>query len=146
MFFHTRRFREPERRYRTESLGDTLRPSCRSSSLGRPRSGDSFTRGRLWRGKDTLILLPSRLPSLKEKKEERGRGRWCFREDGTGRRTREEEAWSSSVIGVGRGETGCARREKCNPCWMTFAFAKSKFRSRRVSVMRAITFAFSIPD
>lgn len=67
MFFHTRRFREPERRYRTESLGDTLRPSCRSSSLGRPRSGDSFTGGRLWRGKDTLILLPSRLPSQGEK-------------------------------------------------------------------------------
>lgn len=72
MFFHTRRFREPERRYRTESLGDTLRPSCRSSCLGRPRSGDSFTRGRLWRGKDTLILLPSRLPSQGEKGEDEG--------------------------------------------------------------------------
>lgn len=47
MFFHTRRFREPERRYRTESLGDTLRLSCRSSSLGRPRRGDSFARDRL---------------------------------------------------------------------------------------------------
>lgn len=70
MFFHTRRFREPERRYRTESLGDTLRPSCRSSSLGRPRSGDSFTRDRPWRGKDTLILLPSRLPSQGEKEGE----------------------------------------------------------------------------
>lgn len=74
MFFHTRRFREPERRYRTESLGDTLRPSCRSSSLGRPRSGDSFTRGRPWRGKDTLILLPSRLPSQGEKGGEKERG------------------------------------------------------------------------
>lgn len=74
MFFHTRRFREPERRYRTESLGDTLRPSCRSSCLGRPRSGDSFTRGRLWRGKDTLILLPSRLPSQGEKGEDEGEG------------------------------------------------------------------------
>lgn len=47
---HTRRFREPERRYRTESLGDTLRPSCRFSSLDlllRPRGGDSFARGQL---------------------------------------------------------------------------------------------------
>jgi len=45
MFFHTRRFREPERRYRTESPGDTLRPSYRSSFLGRPRGEDSFARG-----------------------------------------------------------------------------------------------------
>lgn len=42
----------------------------------------------------------------------------------------------------GRGETGRARREKCNPCWMTLAFAKSKFRSRRISVCERLHLHF----
>lgn len=90
MFFHTRRFREPERRYRTESHGDTLRPSCRSSSLGCPRRGDSFARGYL-EGQGHFNPPTSEVIFSNRKKRRRRKGRRRFRRGRTrSGRTRQE--------------------------------------------------------
>lgn len=128
MFFYTRRFREPERRYRTESLGDTLWLSC---PLFFPSSS---SKRRFFREKLSLegqghfnpptfeVVFSSRKSREREGKREKEKDRDTMttvlenKGDERGERRSTEEVWSSRGIIVRRTQrTGYAECEKCNP-------------------------------